>query len=107
MSVQFFRARRNAHITGSVMGPSGSGKSTVCSLSRLTISTLTSQQFIEYATTNTDRPIPQSHTSEIQVVRTNHPADNGSVVFIDAPSFDESNWEIETLAEFASWFDKV
>ncbi|KZP04212.1 hypothetical protein FIBSPDRAFT_767781 [Athelia psychrophila] len=77
------------------MGPTGAGKST----------------FIEYATRQSGRSIGhslQSETSEIRAVRTKHPDDQGSVIFVDTPGFDDTNRsDIEILAQIAGWFVKV
>ncbi|KZP32060.1 hypothetical protein FIBSPDRAFT_813098 [Athelia psychrophila] len=78
-----------------VMGSTGAGKST----------------FIEYATQQGGGSVGhslQSQTSEIRAVRTKHPEDHGSVIFVDTPGFDETNRsDIEILAQIAGWFVKV
>ncbi|KZP32042.1 hypothetical protein FIBSPDRAFT_813055 [Athelia psychrophila] len=77
------------------MGPTGAGKST----------------FIEYATQQSGKSIGhslQSETSAIRAVRTKHPADQGSIIFVDTPGFDDTNRsDIEILALIAGWFVKV
>ncbi|KZP04214.1 hypothetical protein FIBSPDRAFT_767782 [Athelia psychrophila] len=72
------------------MGPTGAGKST----------------FIGYATQESSAPV--DHTSDIRAVRTKRPDDQGSVIFVDTPGFDDTNRsDIEILAQIAGWFVKV
>ncbi|KZP32041.1 hypothetical protein FIBSPDRAFT_723592 [Athelia psychrophila] len=77
------------------MGPTGAGKST----------------FIEYATQQNGASVGhdlQSKTSKVLAVRSKHPKDQSSVIFVDTPGFDDTNRsDIEILAEIASWFVKV
>ncbi|KZP04217.1 hypothetical protein FIBSPDRAFT_941125, partial [Athelia psychrophila] len=77
------------------MGPTGAGKST----------------FIEYATQQNGGSVGhslQSQSVDIKAVRTKHPDDQGSVIFVDTPGFDDTNRsDIEILAQIAGWFVKV
>ncbi|KZP04218.1 hypothetical protein FIBSPDRAFT_904449 [Athelia psychrophila] len=50
----------------------------------------------------------QSQSVDIKAVRTKHPDDQGSVIFVDTPGFDDTNRsDIEILAQIAGWFVKV
>ncbi|KZP06231.1 hypothetical protein FIBSPDRAFT_764763 [Athelia psychrophila] len=77
------------------MGPTGAGKST----------------FIEYATQQSGETVGhtlQSQTSEIRAVRTKHPYDQGQVIFVDTPGFDDTyRSDVEILSQIAGWFVKV
>jgi hypothetical protein len=43
-------------------------------------------------------------SSDIQIIKTNHPVDHHSVVFLNTPSFDASSHSgIEVLCQIASW----
>ncbi|KZP02528.1 hypothetical protein FIBSPDRAFT_969882 [Athelia psychrophila] len=78
-----------------VMGPTGAGKST----------------FIEHATQQNGGSVRhslQSQSVDIRAVRTKHPDDQGSVVFVDTPGFDDTNRsDNDILAQIARWFVKV
>ncbi|KZP32044.1 hypothetical protein FIBSPDRAFT_723717, partial [Athelia psychrophila] len=79
----------------SVIGPTGAGKST----------------FIEYATQQNVGTVGhslKSETSEIRAVRTKHPDEQGSVIFVDTPGFNDTNRsDIEILVQIAAWFVKI
>ncbi|KZP31986.1 hypothetical protein FIBSPDRAFT_550068 [Athelia psychrophila] len=75
-----------------VMGPTGAGKST----------------FIEYATQQSGGHTSPRSTSEIRAVRTKHPYDQGQVIFVDTPGFDETyRSDVEILSQIAGWLVKV
>jgi len=78
-----------------VMGLTGVGKS----------------KFIEYATGSNGNSVGHSwwsHTSDIQTVRAVHPANGGSVVFVDTPGFDGTfKSDTEILAIIVDWLAKA
>ena len=64
-------------------------------------------QFIATASRQCHRAIGhglRAVSSDIQIIKTNHPVDHHPVVFLDIPSFDASyNSGVDILCQIADW----
>ena len=94
----------------SVMGPTGSGKSTVWSWLSSDFPPAyhsMSMQFIAAASGQGHAAIRhglRTATSDIRIIKTTHPKNGSSVVFVDTPGFDDTHMtDIEVLIAIADW----